>query len=98
MPVPAGAPGSALGPAAAPALAVATTLPPAFVAQVASVTGDPNGQVTLSLTTPVTVDLGSAVQLGAKYEDVAALLAGATLHAGDVIDVSVPGSPTVITK
>ena len=48
--------------------------------------------MTLTLTTPVTVDLGPASQLGAKYEDVAAVLAGATLHAGDVIDVSVPGS------
>ena len=47
----------------------------------------------MRLTTPVTVDLGSTAQLPAKYEDVAALLAGATLTSGDVIDVSVPESP-----
>ena len=47
------------------------------------------------MSSPVTVDLGTASQLQAKYEDVAAILAGATLHAGRVIDVSVPDSPVV---
>jgi hypothetical protein len=49
----------------------------------------------LVLSTPVTVFLGTATDLGAKFEDTAAILAGATLHAGDVIDVSAPGSPVV---
>jgi hypothetical protein len=35
------------------------------------------------------------VELTAKYEDVSSILAGATLHNGDVIDVSVPDAPTV---
>jgi hypothetical protein len=47
------------------------------------------------MTTPILVDIGDASQLTAKYEDVSAMLAGATLHDGDVIDVSVPGAPTV---
>ena len=45
------------------------------------------------MTTPILVDIGTATQLTAKYEDVSALLAGATLHNGDVIDVSVPRCP-----
>jgi hypothetical protein len=47
------------------------------------------------MTTPVVVDIGSTSQLSAKYEDVSSILAGATLHDGDVIDVSVPDAPTV---
>jgi cell division protein FtsQ len=94
-PVTAGAPGSTLGPAARPGLSVAATLPPAFAGQVTEVDVGGGGQVTLKLTTPVTVNLGSTAQLAAKYEDVAALLARATLTAGDVLDVSVPESPLV---
>jgi cell division protein FtsQ len=90
-----GAPGSELGRAAAPGLQVAATLPQAFSAQVTEVQVARNGQVTLALTTPVTVELGTATQLHAKYEDVAATLAGAHLVAGDVVDVRVPDSPTV---
>ena len=51
--------------------------------------------MSLALVVPVTVDLGGPTQLAAKYEDVAALLAGAPLTAGDVLDVSVPDAPTV---
>jgi hypothetical protein len=51
--------------------------------------------VQLTMTTPIVVDLGTTTQLTAKYEDVSSILAGATLHDGDVIDVSVPGAPTV---
>jgi hypothetical protein len=47
------------------------------------------------MTTPLLVDIGSPSQLEAKYEDVTSILAGATLHTGDVIDVSVPDAPTV---
>jgi hypothetical protein len=52
-------------------------------------------ELTLQLTSPVTVDLGSTVQLRQKFEDVAAILAGASLHTGDVIDVSAPRAPVV---
>jgi hypothetical protein len=74
---------------------VATTLPASFAAQVTGVAVEPAGWVQLSMTTPIAVDIGSASQLTAKYEDVSSILAGATLHNGDVIDVSVPDAPTV---
>jgi len=51
--------------------------------------------VQLEMTTPIVVDIGSASQLPAKYEDVSAILAGATLHVGDIVDVSVPEAPSV---
>jgi cell division protein FtsQ len=94
-PVQAGAPGSTVPREALAGLRVAATLPPAFRAQVTAVVVEPGGRVHLTLTTPVTVDLGTASQLPEKYEDTAAVLAGASLVAGDVIDVSVPDSPTV---
>ena len=62
---------------------------------VTGVTVEPAGWVQLTMTTPIVVDLGSASQLSAKYEDVSSILAGATLHSGDVIDVSIPKAPTV---
>jgi len=95
VPVHPGPPASFLGPSAGPALRVAASLPRAYAAQVVAVAVGSGGQVSLKLTIPVTVDLGTTAQLGAKEEDVAALLAHATLTAGDVIDVSVPESPTV---
>ena len=76
-------------------LDVASTLPASFAAQVTGVTVEPAGWVQLSMTTPIAVDIGTATQLTAKYEDVSSILAGATLHNGDVIDVSVPDAPTV---
>jgi cell division protein FtsQ len=76
-------------------LRVATTLPRSFASQVTGVTIEPGGWVQLTMTTPVLVDIGSTAQLPAKYEDVSSILAGATLHNGDVIDVSVPDAPTV---
>ncbi len=94
-PVHPGAPGSVLGTGAAPGLRVLASLPPAFAAQVTGVSVGAAGQVSLSLSSPVTVVLGDTSELAAKYEDVAAVLAGAPLTAGDVIDVSVPESPTV---
>ncbi|MGO9458249.1 MAG: cell division protein FtsQ/DivIB [Acidimicrobiales bacterium] len=90
-----GAPGSWLAPAAGPGLVVAATLPRAFSAQVTAVVVNRGGQVTLDMTTPVTVKLGDTTQLDQKYEAAAAALAGAKLAAGDVINVSVPDSTTV---
>ncbi len=74
---------------------MATTLPASFAAQVTGVTVEPAGWVQLAMTSPIVVDIGSVAQLPAKYEDVSSILAGATLHNGDVIDVSVPDAPTV---
>ncbi len=90
-----GSPGTVLSSKDAAGLRVATTLPPSFAAQVTGVTVEPAGWVQLAMTSPIVVDLGSVAQLPAKYEDVSSILAGATLHQGDVIDVSVPDAPTV---
>ena len=90
-----GVPGTVLPARDDVGLRVATTLPPSFAAQVTGVTVEPGGWVQLSMTTPIAVDIGTATQLTAKYEDVSSILAGAKLHNGDVIDVSVPDAPTV---
>jgi cell division septal protein FtsQ len=90
-----GSPGAQLSNKDAAGLRVAASLPASFAAQVTGVTVEPAGWVQLALTTPILVDLGSTAQLTAKYEAVSSILAGATLHNGDVIDVSVPGAPTV---
>jgi cell division protein FtsQ len=95
VPKPPGAPGTVLPSRDDAGLDVASTLPASFAAQVTGVTVEPAGWVQLSMTTPIAVDIGSATQLTAKYEDVSSILAGATLHNGDVIDVSVPDAPTV---
>ena len=95
MPTPPGQPGSVLSTKDAPGLRVASSLPASFVGQVTAVTVEPAGWVQLALTTPIVVNIGNAAELTAKYEDVSSILAGATLHNGDVIDVSVPDAPTV---
>ena len=77
------------------AMQVVSTLPPAFVGQVASVVVNSDGTITLHLTTPVTVNLGTPTELNQKYNDIASVIAGATLHPGDVIDVSVPQASTI---
>jgi cell division protein FtsQ len=76
-------------------LRIATTLPASFRAQVTAVTVISPRFVQLTMTTPIHVNIGDGTQLQAKYEDVSAALAGATLHDGDIIDVSVPGAMTV---
>jgi cell division protein FtsQ len=87
--------GQSLGTGAAAALEVARTLPPAFVAQVVSVTEAPDATVSLYLNSGLTVLLGTTTDLAAKYEDVAAIIAHATLSGATTIDVTVPQSPTV---
>jgi cell division septal protein FtsQ len=95
VPAAPGQAGSVLPAKDASGLEVASTLPASFAAQVTAVTIEPAGWVQLALTTPIMVNIGTATQLPAKYEDVSSILAGATLHNGDVIDVSVPQAPTV---
>jgi cell division protein FtsQ len=94
-PVPPAAGGGSLPLVAEPGLAVARTLPPAFVAQVVSVTVAPDGTVSLALGSGITVQIGTATELHAKYEDVAAIIAHASLRGVTAIDVTVPASPTV---
>jgi cell division protein FtsQ len=77
------------------ALRVVTSLPRAFAGQVSGVAEDRNGDVTLQLNSALTVYLGSTDQLSSKYEDVAAILAGATLASGSTIDVAAPATPVV---
>ncbi len=87
--------GSSLPPSAGPGLEVSRTLPPAFRAQVVSVTVAADGSISLALNSGVTVLFGSDADRTAKYKDIAAILANGTLHATSVIDVTVPESPTV---
>ncbi len=79
---------------------VAGELPAPLQAQVAAIRVSRAGTVSLRLTTPLTFILGSPTQLAAKFESVAAVIKASAvnnviLHAGDVIDVSVPGTLTV---
>jgi len=76
-------------------LAVCRTLPLAFSAQVVSVTEAPNATVSLGLNSGITVLLGTDSDMSAKYEDVAAVIAHASLHGAKTVDVTVPQSPTV---
>jgi cell division protein FtsQ len=76
-------------------LGVCRTLPPAFSAQVVSVAEAPNATVSLGLNSGITVLLGTNSDMAAKYEDVAAVIAHASLHGVTTIDVTVPQSPTV---
>ncbi len=49
----------------------------------------------LALNSGITVLLGTDTDLHAKYEDVAAIIARASLHGAKTIDVTVAQSPTV---
>jgi cell division protein FtsQ len=87
--------GRTLTPAGSFALVAARTVPPAFSAQVISVTEAANGTVSLVLNSGITVLLGTDTDMQAKYEDVAAVIAHGSLHGATTIDVTVPQSPTV---
>jgi cell division protein FtsQ len=87
--------GGGLPASAAMALEVGRTLPAAFSAQVVSLTATPEGTISLSLNSGITLMLGTDADLSAKYEDVAAIIAHGDLRGATVIDVSVPQSPTV---
>jgi cell division septal protein FtsQ len=69
---------------------VAGDLPRAFSAQVDDIEVDAAGAVTLKMTSPVTFVLGEATELHQKFTAIASVIAHSTLHAGDVVDVSVP--------
>ena len=51
--------------------------------------------MSLGLNSGITVLLGTDTDMQAKYEDVAAVIAHASLHGATTIDVTVPQSPTV---
>jgi cell division protein FtsQ len=87
--------GGDLSSASSFALKVSGSLPAAFSAQVVSVTEDSNATVSLLLNSGITVLLGTNSNLRAKYEDIAAVIAHASLRGAHTIDVTVPQSPTV---
>jgi cell division protein FtsQ len=87
--------GQSLPPGASAGLLVCRSLPKAFSAQVVSVTMAPDATINLALDSGITVLFGTGTDLVAKFEDVAAIIAHATLHPTSTIDVSVPESPTV---
>ena len=87
--------GGTLPPGADAGLAVSRSLPRAFKAQVVSVTEEPDGTLDLRLNSGITVALGTDTALNAMYEDVAAIIAHASLVGATTIDVSVPQSPAV---
>ena len=87
--------GGTVASAADPGLTVARTLPPAFAAQVGTITVADDGTVSLALDSSLVVLLGTVSDLTAKYEDVAAIIAHAPLRGDHTIDVTVPQSPTV---
>lgn len=91
---PAGA-GHGLPSLAAPGLQVCRTLPLAFSAQVVSVTVAPDRTVDLALNSGLTVVMGTDTDLNVKYQDVASIIAHASLKGMKTIDVTVPGAPTV---
>jgi cell division protein FtsQ len=74
---------------------VASQLPIAFSRQVATISVDAAGSVSLAMTTPVTFVLGPASNLHAKFVSIASVIAHARLAPGDVVDVTVPGSLAV---
>lgn len=90
-----GSVGTSLAATADPGLAVCSTLPVAFSAQVVTVSAAVNGTVTLALNSGLSVALGTATQLPAKYEDVASIISHVSLKGKKVIDVTVPGAPVV---
>jgi hypothetical protein len=51
--------------------------------------------VTLSLSGGLTAVIGEPVDLQAKYEALASVLASASMTPGDEIDVTVPEEPTI---
>lgn len=96
-PVPPAAVGHALPAIAHSGLAVSRSLPRAFSAQVVSVTEAADSTVSLALDSGLTVLLGTASNLSQKYEDIASIIANASLRGAKTIDVTVPQSPTVGT-
>jgi cell division protein FtsQ len=95
VPVVPGPPGSVIAPGDQPAVEIASTMPAVLAERVRSIDVAPDGDVTLGITGGLTAVIGSPTELGAKYEALASVLAGAPVVSGDVIDVSVPDEPAV---
>ena len=90
-----GSPGSVVRRSAFGALEVVGDLPSTVRARVQSVTEVPGGDMVLDLGGGLRADLGAATQLPVKLEALESVLAGASLSGPEVIDLGVPGEPTV---
>jgi cell division protein FtsQ len=87
--------GASLGPwpfagPARGAAEVASQLPKAFAGQVAEVTENAQGDVTLKMESPVSFVLGPPSNLHAKFVAIASVILHTTLGVGDVVNVTVP--------
>lgn len=94
-PAVAGTAGRFLGPAAGPGLDVVRSLPGQLPVAVGSITVARDGSVTLELADGVRADLGQAELLGPKLAALRSVLLGAPPSGPEVVDVRVPGEPTV---
>jgi cell division protein FtsQ len=94
-PVVPGPPGAVLAGGARPALAVAAALPAALAGRVRQVAVGAGGVVTLDLGGGVHATLGRTDELHAKLVALASVLAGAQVSGPAMIDLTVPGEPTV---
>jgi cell division protein FtsQ len=94
-PVVPGPPGAVLAGGARPALAVAAALPAALAGRVVQVSVGAGEVVTLDLGGGVHATLGRTDGLHAKLVALASVLGGAQVTGPAMIDVTVPGEPTV---
>lgn len=98
-PAPPGGPGTTLGRAAQPGLEVVAAAEHVLPDRVAGVTVGPRGSVILDLGKGVRATLGATVgppsAVGSKLAALASVLAGTAPTGPELIDVSVPGEPTV---
>jgi cell division protein FtsQ len=90
-----GVPGTELAAPSRPGLTVVSTLPPALAGRVRAVVVGADHSVTLDLGGGVRAALGQATTLGAKFESLASVLAGANPRGPALIDVTVPDEPLV---
>lgn len=91
-----GAPGTHLTGSVQGGLAVAQSLGPAGLeGKVQQVVEAADGSVTLVLAGGVRALLGQAEQVGSKLDALASVLAGAAPAGAEIIDLRVPGEPTV---
>jgi cell division protein FtsQ len=88
-------PGRSLSAAARPGLVVADAAERTLPGRLQGVSVDPSGTVRLDLGGGVHVLVGRALSLGPKLASLRSVLAGAPPPGPEVIDVTVPGEPTV---
>ncbi|MGH9044976.1 MAG: cell division protein FtsQ/DivIB [Acidimicrobiales bacterium] len=82
-------------PAPRAALDVAAVLPVALRPVVSALSSSPASGVDIALLDGTGVVFGPPTNMTEKFEDIAAVISGATLPAGSVLDVTVPAAPVV---